>query len=95
MTAASVFDFRFKAGDAEEGKELAASIGRDMPSTEGYLRHDVIGDVADSAHFVVITYWAEQSQGEAVLTGYVTDAKVSRAAELIGAQPSGFLGRVA
>ncbi len=65
-----------------------------MPATEGYIRHDVINDVADLAHFVVITYWHEQAQGEAVLSSFVKDAKVSRAAELIGAQPSGFLGRV-
>ena len=92
MSAASVFEFRFKAEDAMEGVDLATRIGNDMPATEGYLRHDVIHDAGDPAHVMVITFWQEQTQGERVLSGYVNDAKVSRATELLGVPPAGFLG---
>lgn len=94
MRAASVFDFRFKAADAEEGERLATAVGGDMSATEGYIRHDVIGDVQDPGHFAVVTYWHEQAQGEAVLGVYINDDKIERATRLIGESPSGFLGHV-
>lgn len=92
MSAASVFEFRFGPEQADEGVELARRIGADMPPTEGYIRHDVVQDVADAGHVVVITHWHHQAQGEAVLKHYIRDAKVERATELAGAAPSGFLG---
>ena len=92
MSAVSVFDFKFQADNAKEGGEIASAIGHDMTLTEGYERHEVIRDVADPAHFSVITFWHEQSQGEAVLSDYIKDDKIARATTLIGGAPSGFLG---
>ena len=92
MSAASVFDFKFKAENAAEGAEIATAIGHDMTLTEGYERHEVVRDVADPAHVAVITFWHDQAQGEAVLGNYINDDKIVRATELIGAAPTGFLG---
>ena len=92
MSVASVFNVRFSPEHAKEGLKLARGIGADMPPTSGYLRHDVVRDLHDAGHVVVITYWREQSQGEAVLREYIHDPKVDRATELLGAAPEGFLG---
>ena len=92
MSAASVFDFPFKPGNATEGGEIATAIGHDMTLTEGYERHEVVRDVADPAHVAVITFWHTQAQGEAVLGRYLNDDKIARATILIGAAPTGFLG---
>ncbi len=92
MSAASIFDFPFKSENAKEGAELATSIGHDMTLTDGYARHEVIKDLTDPAHFAVITFWHEQSEGEAVLSRYINDPKIERATALIGAAPTGFLG---
>ena len=92
MSVASVFDFRFSPEHTAEGAELARGIGADMPPTTGYLRHEVVRDLHDAGHVVVITHWREQSQGEAVLRDYIHDPKVGRATELLGAAPVGFLG---
>ena len=92
MSAASVFDFPFKAENATEGGEIATAIGHDMTLTEGYERHEVVRDVADPAHVAVITFWHNQAQGEAVLGRYLSDDKIVRATTLIGAAPTGFLG---
>lgn len=92
MSAVSVFDFKFSAENAAEGVELATAVGADMPATNGYIRHEVIRDIADAGHVVVITFWHEQAQGEAVLSHYIDDAKIVRVTELSGAAPSGFLG---
>lgn len=95
MSVASVFDFRFTPEHAKEGGELASKIGADMLPTVGYIRHEVVRDLTDAGHIVVITHWQEQAQGEAVLQDYMHDAKVARATELAGASPNGFLGVVA
>lgn len=92
MSAVSVFDFPFKAENADEGAKIANDIGHDMTLTKGYERHEVVRDVANPAHFSVITFWHEQAQGEAVLGDYIKDDKIERATTLIGAAPSGFLG---
>lgn len=92
MSAVSVFDFKFKADNASEGGEIATAIGHDMTLTEGYERHEVVHDVSDPAHFAVITFWHDQAQGEAVLSKYLKDDKITRATELIGSAPTGFLG---
>lgn len=89
-----MFEFRFPADKADEGYEVAASIGGDMPATAGYEGHDVIRDLADAGHVVVITRWGGQDQGEAVLNEYIHDPKIDRATALAGAAPSGFLGAV-
>lgn len=87
-----MFEFRFPAEKAEEGYEVAAAIGGDMPATEGYEGHDVIRDLGDRGHVVVITRWGTKDEGEAVLNEYIHDAKIERATQLAGAAPSGFLG---
>ena len=92
MSVASVFQFRFAKANTDEGVEVARAIGADMQTTDGYLRHEVIRDLTDSAHVAVITYWAEQSQGDEVLRTYINDPKIQRATELIGSEPVGFLG---
>lgn len=95
MTVASTFEFTFPKENAEEGFTVATSIGADMPATSGYVDHQVIRDVADSGHVLVITHWNEQSEGEAVLGDYIHDAKVVKATDLAGGTaPRGFLGVV-
>lgn len=94
MSAASIFEFKFSAENAVEGVKLATSVGTDMTKTVGYVRHEVVLDVADAGHVSVITFWDEQAQGETVLAGYINDAKIKSATDLAGAAPTGFLGVV-
>lgn len=94
MNVKSLFEFKFSAAAREEGLRLAVSIGGDMPSKEGYLSHEVIQDVSDPGHVMVNTLWNSRKQAEAVLTVYNNDSKVTRATELLGAPPSGFVGDV-
>ena len=95
MPVSSVFDLRFPPEAAEEGFNLALGIGADMTPTAGCTRYDVIRDLADPGHVVVVTHWDTRSNGEAVLASYFGDPKVTRVAELLGQAPNGFLGEVA
>ncbi len=92
MSVSSMFEFRFPADQADAGYEAAMAIGGDMPATAGYEGHDVIRDLTDPGHVVVITRWAGQSDGESVLGEYINDDKIKRATELAGGAPTGFLG---
>ena len=65
MTVASIFDFRFSPNATQEGLELAAAIGADMPIPAGSQGHDVGRDLADPGHVVGITRWNARSDGEA------------------------------
>ena len=94
MPVASVFEFRFSAETAEEGVEVAHAIGADMPATAGCTGYDVVRDLADPGHVLVITRWNTRSEGEAVLSNYVDDPKVARATQLLGQAPNGFLGDI-
>ena len=92
MSVSSMFEFRFPAEQAEAGYEVAVSIGGDMPATAGYEGHDVIRDLTDPGHVLVITRWADKADGESVLGEYIHDPKIERATELAGGAPTGFLG---
>lgn len=93
MAVSSVFDFHFPEDHADDGVDVAFSIGSDMTATEGCIRHDVVRDLSDSGHVAVITQWHEQAQGEAVLSTYLHDAKIDEVTKLAGGKaPAGFLG---
>ena len=94
MAVASVFDFRFSPEAAQEGVGVAIAIGADMPATAGCTGYDIVRDLADPGHVLVITRWNEKSEGQAVLSTYIHDPKVARATELLGHAPNGFLGEL-
>lgn len=95
MYVASVFDMRFSPETTQEGFELALAIGADMTATDGCSGYDVIRDLADPGHVVIVTRWSAQSEGEAVLGSYPRDPKIARVTELLGHVPDGFLGEIA
>ena len=95
MAVASVFEFRFSPDAAREGVDIARAIGADMPATAGCTGYDVITDIADPGHVIVLTRWNTQGEGEAVLSSYIHDPKVTRATELLQHAPEGFLGELA
>ena len=80
--------------DADEGVALALAIGADMPATAGCTGYDVIHDLADPGHVVIVTHWNTRSEGEAVLGSYHRDPKIARVTELLGQVPTGFLGEL-
>jgi quinol monooxygenase YgiN len=95
MPVSSVFDMRFPRENADEGFSLSLAIGSDMTATADCTGYDVIRDLADPGHVVIVTRWSSQSGGENVLATYYLDPKISRVTELLGRAPTGFLGELA
>lgn len=82
------------AAVADEGLTIATAIGADMTTTAGYQSHEVVRDVADAGHFMVVTRWGVRAEADAVLSTYQHDAKLARATALMGHAPTGFVGDV-
>ncbi|MGE0217310.1 putative quinol monooxygenase [Mycolicibacterium sp.] len=95
MPVSSVFDMRFPPDSAEEGYDLSLAIGADMIATTDCTGYDVIRDLADPGHVVIVTRWSTRSGGEDVLATYPADPKIGRVTELLGQVPTGFLGELA
>ena len=92
MSVSSMFEFKFPAEQAEAGYQVATAIGEDMTATAGYEGHDIVRDLTDPGHVLVITRWAARENGESVLGTYIDDPKIGQATELAGGAPTGFLG---
>lgn len=95
MPVSSVFDMRFPRENADEGFTLSLAIGADMIATADCTGYDVIRDLADPGHVVIVTRWSSDSGGKNVLATYHHDPKISRVTELLGQTPTGFLGELA
>ena len=67
----------------------------DMIATTDCTGYDVIRDLADPGHVVIVTRWSTRSGGEDVLATYPADPKIGRVTELLGQVPTGFLGELA
>ncbi len=94
MQVKSIFEFKFPSEAQQEGLKICTSVGQDMVPLKGYLAHEVIQDIKDSGHLMVNTLWESAEAAAAVLSKYQKDEKISRATELIGANPDGFTGNV-
>ena len=94
MAVWSIFEFRFPESSREEGLRVAKAIGADMPAEPGFQQYQVIRDVADPGHIMVNTLWDSTEIANGVLSRYSADAKVTRATDLIGQPPTGFLGEL-
>lgn len=92
MPVNSIFEFKFAEDAREEGLRVAQAIGGDMPVKDGYLDHEVIQDVKDPGHLMVLTRWSDQDKCDAVLSEYYSHPNVARAIELLPEPPHGFVG---
>ena len=57
MTAKILFDFKFNPEITSEGKETLSQILVDTRKFDGCLGIDVIQDVKDEQHFVLLESW--------------------------------------
>ena len=95
MPVFSVWESHFPPQAAEEGRELTEAIWRDMARFEGYLAHELIADLDDPGHLLVVSEWASREHADAVLREYAGHPNAQRANALVGRPRTRFLGRAA
>jgi quinol monooxygenase YgiN len=86
MPIYAIWESRFPAPRAATGRAVTEAIWRDMTSFEGYLDHELLVDVDDPGHLVVVSQWASQEHADESLRLYA-DHPNARAVNNLVAEP--------
>jgi quinol monooxygenase YgiN len=82
----SIWESRFPAAHAAEGRAVTEAIWRDMPSFEGYLSHELLIDADDPGHLLVVSQWTSREDADEALRRYASHPNAQVANSLV-AQP--------
>ncbi|MDA8196735.1 MAG: antibiotic biosynthesis monooxygenase [Actinomycetota bacterium] len=77
MSAKVIFEFRFKATSLEDGLAELATILVDTRKFNGCLGVEVVRDVNDSEHFVLVESWESTEDYKAYSTWRAGDGKTN------------------
>ena len=83
MPIYSIWESRFPAERAAEGREVTEAIWRDMESFEGYLSHELLVDADDPGHLLVIGRWMSREHADESLRLYATHPNARSANSLV------------
>jgi quinol monooxygenase YgiN len=76
----------------EEGRRVTEAIWRDMVDFDGYLSHELIEDLDNSGHLLVVSRWASREHADAALREYAGSPNARRANELVSRPRTRFVG---
>ena len=82
MSVYSIWESRFPAQTAEEGIRVTMAIWQDMLSFDGYLGHELIQDLDEAGHLIVISRWASRAAADAAIS-YASHPNAKRADQLV------------
>ena len=82
MSVYSIWESRFQAETAEEGISVTKEIWHDMLSFDGYLAHELIQDLDQPGHLIVISRWASREAADAAMS-YASHPNAKRADQLV------------
>ena len=82
MSVYSIWESRFPRENAEEGIRVTKAIWRDMLSFDGYLAHELIEDLNQQGHLLVVSRWASREAADAAMS-YVSHPNAKRAEQLV------------
>ncbi len=92
MPVYAVWDSHFSAQDAERGRRLTDAIWRDMLDFDGYLSHQLIEDLDDPGHLLVVGQWASREHADAALREYRDHPNALAVNELVSRPRGRFVG---
>jgi quinol monooxygenase YgiN len=79
----SIWESRFAAQRAAEGRTVTEAIWRDMLKCEGYLSHELLIDADDPGHLLVVSQWASREHADESLRRYATHPNAQAANRLV------------
>ena len=82
MSVYAIWDSRFPAETAERGIRATEAIWRDMPCFDGYLAHELIQDLDEPGHLVVVSRWVSREAADAAMS-YASHPNARRADQLV------------
>ena len=83
MSVYSIWESRFPADNTDEGISVTKEIWHDMLSFDGYLAHELIQDLDQPGHLIVISRWANREAADAAMS-YASHPNAKRADQLVG-----------
>ena len=83
MAIYSIWESRFPAEAAAEGRTVTEAIWRDMPGFDGYVDHELLVDADDPGHLLVVSRWASRAHADASLAQYAGHPNAERANRLV------------
>jgi heme-degrading monooxygenase HmoA len=83
MAIYSIWESRFPAPKAAEGRAVTVAIWRDMPCFEGYLGHELLVDADDRGHLLVVSRWASREHADESLRRYAEHPNAQVANSLV------------
>jgi hypothetical protein len=86
MPVYSVWESHFQPEEIHEGRMVTEAIWHDMTRFAGYVAHDLIEDLDDPGHLLVVSQWATRQRADEVLREYANHPNARRANEL-GSRP--------
>lgn len=94
MSVYSIWDFHYPADNVERGLAVAEAIWTDMLDYDGYLSHEIIRDLDDPGHLMVISRWTSRERADAVLVAYADHPHAREANRLVDRPRHRFLGEI-
>jgi heme-degrading monooxygenase HmoA len=95
MPVHSVWESYFPAARAQEGRAITEAIWQDMSSLDGYVTHELIEELDDPGHLLVVSQWTTRQRADEVLSEYAGNPNARRANELVSRPRTRFVGHAA
>ncbi|HZA85767.1 MAG TPA: antibiotic biosynthesis monooxygenase [Acidimicrobiales bacterium] len=86
MPIYAIWESRFPGPRAAAGRAATEAIWRDMTSFEGYLTHELLVDIDDPGHLLVVSRWASREHADKSLRLYAEHPN-ARAVNNLVAEP--------
>jgi quinol monooxygenase YgiN len=83
VTTYAIWESRFSAARAGQGRAVTEAIWRDMPDFEGYLGHELLIDADDPGHLLVVSRWTSQECADESLRLYAKHPNAGAADSLV------------
>jgi quinol monooxygenase YgiN len=95
MSVYSVWESHFRSEQARDGRAITEAIWRDMLEFDGYLAHELIEDLDNPGHLLVVSQWTNRVLADEALREYANHPNAQRANELVSCPRTRFLGHAA
>lgn len=92
MPVYAVWESHFPPQASEEGRLVTEAIWRDMLAFDGYLSHQLIEDLDDPGHLLVVGVWRSREDADAALLQYGEHPNARRVNELVARPRGRFVG---
>ena len=94
MPVYAVWESYFPPEAAQAGRAITEAIWRDdMPRFDGYVAHELIEDLDDPGHLLVVGQWTTRQRADDVVREYANHPNARRANALVLRPRRRFVGR--